>query len=45
MQVVHISACSVALQVKFKTGITCILEAAKAAETCGSVRDVNEGID
>ena len=45
MQVVHVSARSVALQVKPKTGITCVLEAAKAVKTCGSVRDVNEGID
>ena len=45
MRVAHVSARSVALQVKFKTGITRILEAAKATETCGSVRDVNEGID
>ena len=44
MQVAQTSAHSVVLQVRLHWAATRVLEAAKAAGTWGSVRDVNEGL-
>jgi len=42
MQVAYASVRFVALQVMLHWATTRVLEAAKAADTCGGVKDVNE---